>query len=97
MTDVVLMVQQGHDERVIITQIRNSGSTFNLTAADLDFLRTNNVPSAVILEMQNARPLPARVRPVVVHEQPTVIYQEPSVVYVRPAPPPPGVWVHGRW
>jgi surface antigen len=99
MTDVVHMVQQGHDERVIITQIRNSGSTFSLTPADLDFLRTNNVPSAVILEMQNARPLPVRTRPVIVREQPTVIYQEPPpVVIVRPRPPPPpGLFIHGHF
>lgn len=103
LTDVIQMVQQGQDEQVIINQIRNSGSTYNLTVSDLDFLRQNNVPSRIIIEMQNARPLAVRPRPVIVREQPTVIYQEPApVVYVRPRPyyvpppPPPGIYVHGR-
>lgn len=99
MTDVIQMVSQGQDEQVIINQIRNTGSTFTLTTSDLDFLRTNNVPPRVIIEMQNARPLAVRARPVIVREQPTVIYQEPPpVVYVRPRPPPPGVvYVGGHW
>jgi hypothetical protein len=102
LTDVIHMAQQGHDEQVIITQIRNTGSTFNLTSSDLDFLRQNNVPPRVILEMQNARPLAARTRPVYVRDQPTVIYQDPPpVVFVRPyrycaPPPPPGIFIHGR-
>lgn len=100
LTDVIHMVQQGHDEQVIINQIRNTGSTFTLTPSDLDFLRQNNVPSRVIIEMQNARPLAVRTRPVYVREQPTVIYQEPPpVVFVRPycpPPPPPGLYIHGR-
>ena len=92
-TDVIQMVQQGHDEQIIINQIRNTGSTYALTPGDLDFLRQNNVPVRVISEMQNARPLAVHTRPVIVREQPTVIYQEPppAVYYVRPPPPPPGV------
>ena len=101
-TDVIHMAQQGHDEQVIINQIRNTGSTYSLTPGDLDFLRQNNVPPRVILEMQNARPLAVRTRPVYVREQPTVIYQDPPpVVFVRPyrycaPPPPPGLYIHGR-
>ncbi|HEX4611802.1 MAG TPA: glycine zipper domain-containing protein [Urbifossiella sp.] len=87
-TEVIQMVSQGHDEQVIINQIRNTGSTFTLHPADLDLLRQNNVPSAVIIEMQNARPLAAAVqpRPVVIQQQPAVVYQEPAVVYVQPRP-----------
>lgn len=97
LTDVIGMVQQGHDEQVIINQIRNTGSTYSLTPGDLDFLRQNNVPSRVIIEMQNARPIAVRTRPVIVREQPTVIYQEPPpVVFVRPAPPPPGIYIRGH-
>lgn len=98
-TDVIHMVSQGHDEQVIITQIRNSGSTFSLTASDLDFLRQNNVPSRVIIEMQNARPLAAVPRPVYVRPHPAVIYHEPPpVVIVRPRPcPPPGLFIHGHF
>ncbi|MDB5308695.1 MAG: hypothetical protein JWO38_2897 [Gemmataceae bacterium] len=91
MTDVIKMVQEGHDEQIIITQIRNTGSTFQLTASDLDFLKTNNVPSRVILEMQTARQQPMVVnqpRPVIVREQPTVVYEQPPPVVVVGAPRP---------
>ena len=75
--------QQGHDEQVIINQIRNTGSTFQLTPSDLDFLKTNSVPARVIVEMQSARPAAAG-RPVVIREQPTVIYRDPAPVYIVP-------------
>ena len=100
-TDVIHMVQAGHDEQVIINQIRSTGSTFQLSPGDLDFLKANAVPSRVILEMQNSRPIPGR--PVVVRE-PAVIYREPPPVIVygpRCYPPPPPAFVigfhsHGR-
>ena len=91
MTDVIHMVQQGHDEQVIINQIRNSGSTFQLSANDLDFLKSNNVPPRVIAEMQNAKANPVLVRPsrpVVIHDQPTVIYRDPAPVVFVGSPRP---------
>ena len=104
--EVVNMVRAGHDEQVIINQVRSSGSTFQLSPGDLDFLKDNNVPPRVIIEMQNARPAPVaydrRPRTVVVREQPTVVYQEPPpVVFVGPPPHPPviyaGGYYHHRW
>ena len=91
------MCQQGHDEQVVINQIRSTGSTFQLSAGDLDFLKTNSVPTRVIVEMQNAKGSPVVVqpsRPVVIREQPTVIYRDPPpvVIYQRRPPPPPGVY-----
>lgn len=108
LSDVVRMAQAGHDEQVIINQIKNSGSTFQLSAADLDFLKVNNVPPRVIVEMQNARAAPAAVytrrpRTVVVQEPQTVIYREPPpvILYGPPPPPPPVIYAgghfHGRW
>lgn len=90
-TDVVHMVQQGHDEQVIVNQIRNTNSSFQLSAADLDFLKSNGVPPRVIVEMQNARSVPVAVggRPVVIRE-PAVIYREPAPVVIYRRPPPPG-------
>jgi hypothetical protein len=83
MTDVIHMAQQGHDEQVIISQIRNSGSTFQLSPSDLDTLKQNNVPPRVINEMQNARPSAVVVPPT----RPTVIYDSPPpVVFVQPRP-----------
>ena len=98
MTDVIHMVQQGHDEQVIINQIRNSGSTFQLSPNDLDFLKTNNVPSRVIVEMQNSKPSAVLVRPsrqVVIQEQPTVIYRDPPPVVIYRGPPR-GYYYGGR-
>jgi hypothetical protein len=82
-TDVIQMVQSGHEEQVIINQIRSTGSTFQLSGGDLDFLKQNNVPARVIIEMQNAKPLAVvgSPRPVVVRE-PAVIYERPAPVYV---------------
>jgi len=92
LTDVIHMVQQGHDEQVIINQIRSTGSTFQLSGADLDFLKSNGVPARVIVEMQSAKSsaviMPGR--PVVIREQPTVIYRDPPPVVIYRRPPPPG-------
>jgi hypothetical protein len=100
MMDVVQMVQAGHDQQVIINQISNSGSTFQLSAADLDYLKTYNVPPMVIIEMQNAKPQPVlvRQRPVVVHEPATVIYESPPPVWVvGPRPVYVGGGYYRRW
>lgn len=90
LTDVAAMAAAGHDEQVIINQIRNTGSTFQLSPGDLDYLKSNNVPPRVIVEMQNAKPQPVVVRPprpVVVHESPAVIYETPPPYYYhRPRP-----------
>lgn len=89
-TDVVHMAQQGHDEQVIINQIRSTGSTFQLSANDLDFLKANNVGPRVIVEMQSARPGPVVVRPsrpVIIREQPEFIYAPGPPVYVVPPRP----------
>ncbi|WP_439620785.1 glycine zipper domain-containing protein [Gemmata sp.] len=89
LTDVIHMAQQGHDDQVIINQIRSTGSSFQLTASDLDFLKNNSVSARVIAEMQSARPVAAPTR-VIVREAPTVIYQEPVFgppVYLGPPRP----------
>ncbi|VTU01955.1 Hypothetical conserved protein OS=uncultured planctomycete GN=HGMM_F11F07C25 PE=4 SV=1: Gly-zipper_Omp [Gemmataceae bacterium] len=82
LTDVIHMAQQGHDDQVIINQIRATGSTFQLTASDLDFLKNNSVSARVIAEMQTARAAPA----VVVRPGPAVVYERPY--YYAPPPPP---------
>jgi hypothetical protein len=89
-TDVVHMAQQGHDDQVIINQIRATGSTFQLSGSDLDFLKNNGVSPRVIAEMQTARPTPSRVY---VREAPP-----PAVVFERPYyyPPPPAVFIAPR-
>ncbi|AMV28302.1 hypothetical protein VT84_28120 [Gemmata sp. SH-PL17] len=82
MFDVIRLAQGGHDDTVIINQIRTTGSTFQLTASDLDELKRAGVSSRVIAEMQAARPAPTRV---IVRDAPSVVYDS-GPVYVRPAP-----------
>jgi surface antigen len=74
MMDVVKMCQQSVDPNVIINQIRNSGSTFNLSNGDIEYLTQCNVPPQVIAAMQAARP------GMVVGAPP------PTVVVTRPPP-----------
>ncbi len=99
MMDVVDMAMKGHDEQVIINQIHATGSSFQLSAADLDYLKQCNVSPRVIIEMQTSRPAPAVPTRVIVREPApaTVIYERPPPVYIyrhRP-PPPPGFCVGG--
>jgi surface antigen len=56
LTDIVHLTHQGHDEQVIINQIRATGSTFQLTTSDLDWLKANGVSPRVIAEMQSRPP-----------------------------------------
>jgi hypothetical protein len=101
--DVVRLSQAGHDDQVIINQIRTTGSTFQLTPSDLDHLKAQGVSPAVIAAMQTARPinpLPPRIVP----PPTTVIYQQPvypAPIVVRPVCGPPPVFVGGvyyrRW
>lgn len=99
--DVVRMVMEGQSDAVIINQIRSSGTTYQLSASDLSYLKSNNVPDRVIIEMQNARAsapviVSPRQRHVVVHEPPPVVVvherRPPPVVFVPPPPPRPAVY-----
>jgi hypothetical protein len=85
-TDVVGMVQNHISDAVIIQQMRETGSTYNLTPSDVIWLKQQGVSDAVVMEMQARRP--------------GTVYGQP--VYVVPADPPPvavgvGVgWYGGR-
>jgi len=82
---------------VIINQIRQTGSTFQLSQNDLDFLKASNVPDSVIVAMQNARPVAVVPRRVVVQEPTTIIYERPSPVWVAPGPVFVGGGYYRRW
>ena len=72
--EIIRMAKNGQSERVIVNHIRQSRMRFALSADDLNDLKANGVPDAVIVEMQNtAEPSP-------------VIVREP--VYIRRGPPP---------
>jgi hypothetical protein len=90
--DIVHMTQTGVAEENIIGLIRNSGAYYELNAADLEYLRTNNVSPRVIDELLARSPSRAYA---------PAHYGRPVYVYDPYPPPPPGgvVFVGGyrRW
>ena len=90
--DVVQMNQNGIAPQVIVNQIRSTGSTFNMSPADLNYLTEQRVPNEVIVAMQSAQATtivrPGRPRTVYVQEPETVIYERPYYrqVYIAPQP-----------
>lgn len=86
--DVIRLTHSGLSDGVIITQIRTTGSRYQLTAADLTALYDAGVREPVIREMQATASRPVRV----VHPAPVVV-AEPVVVYPAPPPPPIGFGV----
>lgn len=101
LTDIIQLAQKNVGDEIVITQIRTTRSTFQLSAEDLRFLKENNVSDRVILEMQNRRPenaLTPRYVPVHHHPRPQYIYGPPPPpphwhYWGPPPPPPPGIGV----
>jgi len=82
LTDVVALAQTGASDQVIISQIRATGSTFQLSTSDIQFLKANGVSDGVISEMINARG-----KPIAIHRPPAAMIIEeppPVVIYRRP-------------
>ena len=82
LTDVVALAQSGASDQVIVSQIRATRSTFQLSTSDIQFLKANAVSDGVISEMINSRG-----KPVALHRtRPTMIIEEPPpvVIYRRP-------------
>jgi hypothetical protein len=81
------MAQQGISDAVIITQIRSTQSVYMLGPPDIQWLKSQGVSDAVVMEMQaTATRVPG--------PQPRVYarpYYHPDVVVVDPYPPPVGV------
>lgn len=70
MQDVVYMAQQHVGDDTILRQIETTGSSFNLTAQDVVFLRQQGVSERVIGFMQARRPVVPAGRTVYVVEPP---------------------------
>lgn len=87
--DIVQLAQRGTPDDIIIRQIDATGSVFNLTADDLNYLQDQNVSRNVISAMQVRR-----TRTVVVQPRPDVIYVAPSPVYMEPGV---SVGIRGRF
>jgi hypothetical protein len=74
--DVVQLVQSGQSDDVIMNQIYTTGSVYQLTPADLNYLRQQQVSDRIIMYMQSRTPGVVRAGP-------------PGSVYVVGPPPPP--------
>jgi hypothetical protein len=80
--DVVNMSKGGVSDQVIVTQMRSSGSVFQLSADDVVRLRQEGVSDPVVNAMMETPRQPVVVR------QPRAVYvREPVYVY-EPYPPP---------
>lgn len=77
LTDIVHMTQNQISDAVIISKIRASGTVYNLSVNDINFLKANGVSDAVVMEM-NATAMRA----------PRRVYTATPVYVVEPPPPP---------
>jgi hypothetical protein len=76
------MVQGQVSDAVIVGQIRSTGSSYNLSPSDIQWLKSNGVSDGVIIEMQQSRQRPVvygRQRPVYVVEEPVYVGPPPVV------------------
>jgi hypothetical protein len=83
-SDVIHLAQAHVSDDVIISQIRTTGSTFQLTSSDTIMLKQQGVSDAVVEEMLRSasRLVPVYpARPVVVVEEPPPVYG--GVIYTR--------------
>jgi len=88
LTDIVQMTQGGLSDPVIVGQIRATGSVYNLSPAELQWLKDSGVHDAVILEMQQTASRPG---PMVYRRGPRPVYFVEQPVIVGPPPPVVGV------
>lgn len=85
-TQVAEMVRDGVSDRVIIDNIRATGTTYTLTADHIRYLNSQNVSDDIIIELQRPKQRVAAgsAPPVIVQQRP-VIVEEP-VYIMQPQP-----------
>lgn len=76
LSDIVELSQRGTPDDIIIRQIASSGSIYQLSAADIAYLRDHRVSDNVVRAMQSPTPM-------------AVPMARPGAVYVVEPPPPP--------
>jgi hypothetical protein len=74
--EIVKMTQSHIEDAVIINQIRQTGSVYNLNGDQIIWLKQQGVSDAIITEMQT------RYQAVYTRPAPVVIYERPAPVYV---------------
>lgn len=82
--EIAQMAQNHISDPVIISKVRSSGLTYQLSGSDINYLKSYGVGDAVIVEMNNSARAPRRVY------QPQVVQ---PVYVVEPPPPPPVIGV----
>src|SRR4051794_16076283 len=80
--EIVQMAQSGQSDAVIIGQINNTSSVFQLTTDDVTYLHQQRVSDAVINYMQSRRYLVVQPRPVYGYPPPPPPYYAEPNVYV---------------
>ncbi|MFL5329598.1 MAG: glycine zipper domain-containing protein [Gemmataceae bacterium] len=80
MTEVVQLSQARTSDAVIISQIRATGSVYQLSPTDIQWLKDNGVSDPVVIEMQ----LTASRRPVVYGRAPRPVYVVEEPYYYGP-------------
>jgi uncharacterized protein YcfJ len=85
--EIVNLTASGTSEAIIINQIRTTGTVYNLSVNDINYLRSNHVGDSVIAEMQATAYRPQRVYTTA--PPPVVVYDTPPAVGV-------GVVYHSR-
>ena len=74
--DVISMVKEGATNSEVIREIRESGTIFRLSASEVESLKNEGVPAAVVDYMLSTREAPRAMveRRVVVQRPPAVVY-----------------------
>jgi hypothetical protein len=76
MEGIVSMVQNHISDQIIINQIRQSSTAYNLNAEQITWLKQQGVSDAIVMEMQAHTPQVIYTRPAT-----TVIYSRPVGYY----------------
>ncbi|HUJ11774.1 MAG TPA: glycine zipper domain-containing protein [Verrucomicrobiae bacterium] len=103
LADIKALAKAGVSDEVIISQIRNSGTVYRLTTAEIIDLKDSGVSERVIDFMINTpsiAPSPSATAPPPTEYQEAMVVPEPPpppVVEVVPPPQPGCVWISGSW
>ena len=92
LSDIKAMAKAGIAEEVILSQIRNSHSSYHLSTAEIVDLKEAGVSNKIIDFLINTPP-PAPVAAVTAPPPPTTVVVDPVVA----APGPDYLWVAGYW
>lgn len=100
LADVKALAKAGVSDEVIISQVRNSGTIYRLSTAEIIDLKDAGVSEKVIDFMINTPNVNYSATPPPVEYQEAMVVPEPPpppIVEVLPPPRPGYVWIEGSW